>query len=787
MNIENYDLKSETSRKIGLSTFKIPILKIPKSEDEFIYLDFDEESKAINCNYINTDGILQKFLIENYPIEKCKKCQCELTVNNLNFLESNSTIELFCDNCCQNKESISALSFFEKNLFTNNQLIIKLKSYLNNYNDLKIPFYKKTMDGLISFTNIIIILIELFKSKSAFKIPVKFMENYIKNINLYLEIVDNIKMKNLYLFFKNFMIVSTIKINNNFLNKFLDHYLNRIYKFNITEIQLFILKKLFNKEGIIYFILIEETLERKKNSLEINNVLELNDDLSLLRDIYNEKKISWLKEKIKIMELKTNIINFLRDYNDSYNYISTKKVLERKIINEIIFVLFKYHHEKFQKIKGNEYILSSIEKELQNIIRFLDDSSNTKTISLKKKIKEQINYFKKQRESKSDEIKSNSSKNLSNYTLKNKEISLTKDEKELLKDYLSTTTEDSYTLINASKETNPEAINYRKIQVILEFLFFIRDKTISIIHLFNNASTLFFNFLYQFSPDKKIKEKETNVIYEIKNIQNNNDKDYYNIDELKKDFDFKFSKEHKTQKENIFKSLEIEPINDIDCLSALKYIFSDKINNDYMKEINYLYNNIVLPERNKQEEPIKEKEIESDYFLFQKRIDTEYNKLEDKFKNDPLFNSIIAYFNDSAKKINKNENIQFYEDHVDNFCSFKRMFTIKKNVKEYIKLIESEELKLKKLKLVSEKYMYIQKEIKNYLNSNEKNYQLYYEEWKTKNKKFVVENYELKDLINDLNKLIPKEANIKITNKEKRNFSLILYLFQTGYFLKDYI
>ena len=785
MNNGNYELRSETSRKNGLSTFKIPVLEIPKSEDVFIYLDFDEESKAINCNYINKEEISQKFLIENYPIEKCKKCQCELTVNNLNFLESNSTIELFCDNCCQNKESISALSLLENKLILNNQLIIKLKSYLNNNNDLTIPFYKKTMDGLISFTNIIIILFELFKSKSAFKIPVKFMENYINNINLYLEIVDNINMKNLYLFFKNFMIVSTIKINKNFLNKFLDHYLNRIDNFNITEIQLFILKKLFNTEGKIYLILIENNLEKKEKNLEIKN-LELNENLSLLRHIYNEKKISWLKEKIKIMELKTNIINFLRDYNDSYNYISSKKVLERKFINEIIFVLFKYHHEKFQKIKGNEYILSSIEKELQNIIRFLGDSSNTKTILLKKKIKEQINYFKEQRESKSDELKSNSSKNLSNYKLKNKEISLTKDEKELLKDYLSTTTEDSYTVIYASNKTNPETIDYRKIQVILEFLFFIRDKTISIIHILNKTSTLFFNFLFQYSSTKKIEEIEKNVINEI-TIQNNNDEDYYYIDELKNDFDFTFSKDHKTQNKNIFKNLEIEYINDIDCLSALKYIFSNKNNNDYMKEINYLYNNIVLPERNKQEELIKEKDKESEYFLFQKKIDTEYNKLEDKFKNDPLFNRIIAYFNDATKKINKDENIQFYEDHVDNFCSFKRMFNIKKNVKEYIKLIESEELTLKKLELVNEKYMYIQKEIKNYLNPNEENYLFYYEEWKKKNQKFVVENYELKVLFNDLNKLIPKEANIKITNKDKRNFSLILYLFQTGYFLKDYI
>ena len=50
-----------------------------------------------------------------------------------------------------------------------------------------------------------------------------------------------------------------------------------------------------------------------------------------------------------------------------------------------------------------------------------------------------------------------------------------------------------------------------KIQVILEFLFFIRDKLIFTIHLLNEASSLFFEFLNQYSSAKKIdKDNENN-------------------------------------------------------------------------------------------------------------------------------------------------------------------------------------------------------------------------------------------------------------------------------------
>ena len=43
-----------------------------------------------------------------------------------------------------------------------------------------------------------------------------------------------------------------------------------------------------------------------------------------------------------------------------------------------------------------------------------------------------------------------------------------------------------------------------------------------------------------------------------------------------------------------------------------------------------------------------------------------------------------------------------------------------------------------------------------------------------KNKNYVAKEYELENLLNDLEKLIPKEEVMKIAGKDKRNFKLIL-------------
>ena len=200
----------------------------------------------------------------------------------------------------------------------------------------------------------------------------------------------------------------------------------------------------------------------------------------------------------------------------------------------------------------------------------------------------------------------------------------------------------------------------------------------------------------------------------------------------------------------------------------------------------------------------------------QKKIESLYNELDSKFKLDPLYDIIIKYFIDfsNAKKKNKScaapQMIQFYEKYVDNFLDFKKLFILKMEVNDYLKIIESQDKVLEKKEIVRKKYQYIKKEINNYLKPNVENYMDYYEEWKKQKKEFAVKNYELNELIKDLKQLskktllfyhskkfrniliksstiIPKNEILNISGKDKKNFLLILYLFQQDHFLKDYI
>ena len=217
--------------------------------------------------------------------------------------------------------------------------------------------------------------------------------------------------------------------------------------------------------------------------------------------------------------------------------------------------------------------------------------------------------------------------------------------------------------------------------------------------------------------------------------------------------------------------------------------------NDYKNELNYLYQNVVLPKHLKDQkflEVNKEKQSE-DYVLIQNEIDSVFKQLDDKYKNDPLYGIFTKYFETERKEWRNNNSIEtqqlirFYEKYVDNFCDFKNISIMKRQIKEYIEQIDSRNSKLEMLEIIKEKYNYIEKELRDSLISNQENYQKYYEQWKEKNEKLVVANYELKDLIKDIRKLIPDYEKIKIIGKDRRNFTLILYMFQSDYFFKDYI
>ena len=810
----NKDLSKISSGKNGYDKCKIPILKFPKAGDVFICFMFNENIQSIESYEIDKNdknsNVLQHYLLEKYPVETCKNCQCKLTLSNLAYNSNNETIELYCKNCCEDKGKILDLSSMEVNDSHGTQIIKELNSYLEINEIEQTSPYKIVLENLIIFTTNVIIMLNYLKNEKAFHTCITFMENYLDSLSSYIEIVKKLEINYLYLVLKNFMVVSTIENDERFFQRLFTYYIKNINGFNISEIHSLVLKYIDEKNENNMSMLskfFDYEIEKIKNKFE-KDVMKIKVDFYSVKLNLIEIKNSWLKKKVRLTELKGKIIDFLRNYNYSFNYISSKKVLERKFINGIIYDLFKHNHGRFQKIKEDDNIINSIQKEIQNIIKFLEDVKDSKKAGLIEKLNKEITSLESRKNIKNignkkligQKYHSKASGNTSkkNYE-QNEKLSLTKEEKALLDNYLFSNTEDSYSRIFASESNNSGGISHKKIQVILEFLFFVRDKTIRTIHLLNESSSQFFDFLNICSLNKNINKndnQESNNINTNKNViaNNSDDEDDNEIEELKKDFNCQFLSNYKEKNEKLFKSISIETKDKIKCSSALNYIFSNTPKENYAKVISYLYENVVLPERNEVNIINKGPEDSTKkYYAFKQKIDSIYNILNDRFKADPSYECIIDYFKTFIEGDGENIDLdaspkmKFYENNVDNFNDFKEIYIIKQQIDKYIKMIESEGISIEKLKNVKKKYKFINKEIKNYLEPYEENYVEYYEEWKSKNSKFVIENYQLKELIADLNLLIPGDETISVVGKDKKNFYLILYLFQSDYFLKDYI
>ena len=65
-------------------------------------------------------------------------------------------------------------------------------------------------------------------------------------------------------------------------------------------------------------------------------------------------KLLAFRSETKIKEIKEKLEENLRNYCHSYQYVSSKKVLERKLINSIIFIILKNHYNLFNGVKLNE-------------------------------------------------------------------------------------------------------------------------------------------------------------------------------------------------------------------------------------------------------------------------------------------------------------------------------------------------------------------------------------------------------------------------------------------------
>ena len=317
------NLAKNLTGKNGFNPQIIPILKFPKSENEFVCSIFNKDTKTIDIYFININSsIPEQFQIENYPVETCESCKCKLGIDNLSYIGNYEIRKLYCSNCCPDKGTI--VNLYPPNIIDsgNIELIDELKLYLEKNKDSSSPECTNLMNKLINYIITMYLLLNALKSNDIFKNYLLFIENYINSFSSYIKIVQELHMNNLYLFLRNLFIISTINNDDRFLKGLFLFYSKKKDCFNVSSIQTRILEKA--KENNTNDILLNLNMTNKyEKGLEdfrlIKNIYELDKDVASLKNDLDEKKNSVFQRKIRIMEFKKDIIDFLRNYNYSYN------------------------------------------------------------------------------------------------------------------------------------------------------------------------------------------------------------------------------------------------------------------------------------------------------------------------------------------------------------------------------------------------------------------------------------------------------------------------------------
>ena len=320
-----------------------------------------------------------------------------MTLDNFCFIGNYECLKLFCRKCCPKNGIIVDLYSNNNNNKENKKLVEDLSLYLNKNKDSSTSEYVNIMHSLIFYTDLIFRLIPLMnlqKLKDSFNNYISFLQNYIKSLSSYIEIVKKLNIDNLYLFLRNLFIISTINNDKYFVQALLSFYSKQKEYMNVSLIHSGVIEKITENKNIIPSLdeMTEFKRTKEKNELEYK-IANISIDLANIKFELLNIKNSELKTKIDIMELKSNIINFLRSHNYSFYYIFSKKIPELKFINRILFILFKYNHKRFQEIIEDEHIINSIQNELKNILKFLGDSIDNTKEQLKYKISEEIKFL----------------------------------------------------------------------------------------------------------------------------------------------------------------------------------------------------------------------------------------------------------------------------------------------------------------------------------------------------------------------------------------------------------
>ena len=812
--INSHSTKADTPKT------QTTMLKIPNNPVEFFYLYFNKKENTLKCSIYYENKIINNLDLRQFPIEKCSKCKSDLIIENSYYMIESSNIKFYCNLCSkENKQKLKLIQTNNSNK-NNCDLLTKIKEYETKNEKSATSKELEQIDDLIIFIKNLSYLEDLLTVNNNYNNQYKIIKNCLNNLSFYFNEINKIEMEDIHLFLLNFLLIGITSYEKSwFVKNFIGFYKENI-TLNISKIRTslfqYLIKLILNKETLTkddYKQLFDNYLDSFEYledflNVHFSNRIKLYTDFDFDRCYiifytfknnyeFAEFKVQNLKTEIKILENEIN--QMFSNYYYSYNTIASRKVIERKIINSWLILIFKNYYKLFEPIKEDEKILNAIIKELKGISIYFANKVGAK--SLVDKIKKEILYYEKKRykiiinKNNNKDIKSNNNISKTNKSkvekkkepeiqkLEKHNIVINENEMKLLKEYSVTNLDNtSFTTILADK-TKHGKIQANKLQVIVEFLFFMRDEAIDIIHLLKKSSALYFSLLN--SP---------NIIKDDESIKNEDT----NINECESDMNI--NNNYKEKNEKLFNEIKVNRREDVLCKDCFKYLFQEDMKLNYKKEIQYLIDNITIPHNlNKKlnNNTIGIKEMSGRLLNCKKKINSIFDIIDNSFKTFPSYSEIINYFADKDNDKINNPKIDYYKKYVDGFKEYGKFYNVKKvyeeyeeseiieKITKYEKLIESfEELNKKK-----EKYIYLNNSIGSYLKDKYFfiDYSKSYDEWRKNNPKLVVNNYEFKDLLADLELLLPVNERIKLIGRDKFNFSFYLYLCQNDYFLKDCI
>lgn len=240
-DIDKTSKKNHTRKE---SNNNVSLLQIPQVEYALLYFIYNDDKQSIEIIVSNKEKEKSKeYSLDNYPVEVCETCKCELTIGNCYYLEDDNFIKFSCSGCCKDNCSFSKLENTKNNDCQKKkvELLSLLNSYLEKNKLESDKVYIAQMEKLIKITSDLLYTLDLLELKKSFNKQVIYLRNFRNNFLSYFEIIAKLQMNNLYLFLKNIFIISLYNYEKNWLL----NYVVNIYKnkacFNIPEIQFYIL------------------------------------------------------------------------------------------------------------------------------------------------------------------------------------------------------------------------------------------------------------------------------------------------------------------------------------------------------------------------------------------------------------------------------------------------------------------------------------------------------------------------------------------------------------------